>query len=213
MVGRRHQEHLVARERHRIELRVRALPRHDGKVAPPLEELIHDAFRFPKIDPHAHVRKFFAEFGQHLGKLIDADAVHRPDTYRASDLPAGLAQVRDELVDVAEDALGRGIGPLPRFGELDTAPSPVEERSAQRVLERLDLDAQCRLGDEQVAGGAGETAAPGDLIKVEKVVQVDRGHWSSAICNLYADIIYFLFYEWQDPVYIPFRSRYRGKDM
>jgi hypothetical protein len=78
----------------------------------------------------------------------------------------------DQLLGKGEDLLGVGQYRVPRLGDSQTARPAVEEGDAQKLLQLLDLDRHCWLGDFHGFRGAGETQVTRDHLEDIKLVEI-----------------------------------------
>jgi hypothetical protein len=62
------------------------------------------------------------------------------------------------------------------LGEHERLAASLKKRMAEAGLQRPELDAEGRLGELQVPGGAGEAALMGDGAEIAQVVVVEEGH-------------------------------------
>lgn len=85
-----------------------------------------------------------------------------------------MARLADGALGVRRGGPRLGEERLPGRGEPDALGKPLQQRTADLALERLDLLRQRRLRDVEARRGAGERALVGDRGKVAELAEVDR---------------------------------------
>src|SRR5206468_2304949 len=78
------------------------------------------------------------------------------------------------LGEQREDALAVLQQLVPGLGEPQRAPVLLEERQAERLLQRLDLEGDAWLAEKQGLGGARDAATLGDGAEDLKLVQIHK---------------------------------------
>ncbi len=94
-------------------------------------------------------------------------------------LPVGLQRALQGHLQFAaegEDTVGIIQHQLSCFGEQQIAPGTDEQRMTQLLFERANLRRECRLGDMQRLGCAGQIAFLGHSPEVVQVMEVEPSH-------------------------------------
>ena len=87
-----------------------------------------------------------------------------------------IAERAEQLVAEPEDRVGVVERDVPRFGQDERPPAPLEQLVSELLLQLLDLDGHGGLGHEESLGGARQVALVGDRPEVAQVVEVEVGH-------------------------------------
>ena len=92
--------------------------------------------------------------------------------------PAGaIAQLTDGALGLflrVKHRDGRPMEHLARLRQPKLGAAPLEERQAQLLLQRLELQAHGRLAQQEVGGGGGDAAALGHRVEDPQVVKIHR---------------------------------------
>ena len=85
-----------------------------------------------------------------------------------------LAELREQLLLQPEEPLRASVEPEPGFGRLHPTTRTVEEPLADPLLERADLQADCRLRDAELVRGLREAPALDDCTKGGELLRIHK---------------------------------------
>ena len=115
-----------------------------------------------------------AEFGQQAGQDIGAVGIAGPDRQppaqnllKCRDLVARRRQPREDFPSVSEENLARR-------SQADLAAVTLQKNFVELALERLDLQADRGLGEEELVGGAGKALLAHNLVETAQLIEVHR---------------------------------------
>jgi hypothetical protein len=120
-------------------------------------------------DAHVDLGVRQMEAAQTRNQPQPAEGERRGDRHAGALLAAG--QAVHHIGDLPQRAADCAIELLPLHGELQPARLAHEQAHAQALLERLDLAAYRRLGDEQLVGRASEVQVAGGRLEAAQQVQ------------------------------------------
>ena len=176
MLGREHDQELLAVERHVVQplvllVRRRAVDRHlEVALDQPLLELLGARIHDLELDAGVAALNRADE----VDELVRRDRAHHPELEDRLLQLDEIERLALRLARLLVDLLEIGLHHAPELGEMRVRPLAVEQRPAELALEKLDRPRQRRLRDVAALGGAREVQFLGDGEEVADLVHLHR---------------------------------------
>ena len=174
MLHRQHQSQLVAGIGHDLKQFIqfrRKFSSNDCQIDLSVGDTPAGAPRAVHVQLHGHVRKFLAKQPDHsrheIGPCCLAGADQERPPFEVVEIikrPARLMALTENSIAVAEQKVAR-------FSELSLATTTIEQGDLQLLLQVLNLQTDCRLGDVEAVGRLFETALTDDGPQDAQLIQ------------------------------------------